>query len=132
MSSTHKAWWLLLIGGSLAFPLAIIGWPSLSPDLAVLSGLVASIWIAAAALLTAIPAGLYRLIYKRLTSTEFLSMYTAAWVLVAVAWFWLPQSTIDIIMFVMLSMLMEFFPAFVLVLLIGIFAGWLLHKMIQA
>ena len=31
MSSTHKAWWLLLIGGSLAVPLADLGWPPLSP-----------------------------------------------------------------------------------------------------
>ncbi len=93
MSSTHKAWWLLLIiGGSLAVPLAILGWkPPLDLFLGVLIGKLAIIMVVAAALLTAIPAGLYRLIYKRLTSTEFLSMYTAAWVFVAVVMFWLSQ-----------------------------------------
>ena len=87
MSSTHRAWWLVLIGGSLAFPLAILGWLPLSLFLGVASGILTIGMLVAAALLTAIPAGLFRLIFKSLTATEFLSMYTAAWVLVAAALF---------------------------------------------
>ncbi len=87
MSSTHKAWWLVLIGGSLAFPLAILGWPPLSLFVGGVSGMLTIGMLVAPALLTAIPAGLFRLIFKSLTATEFLSMYTAAWVLVAAALF---------------------------------------------
>ena len=130
MSSTHKAWWLLLIGGSLAVPLAI------SMDLfeGMLNGILVIIWLVAAALLTAIPAALYRLIYKRLTLTEFLWMYAAAWVLVAVAPWWHPQIIPGFIGVWGIVLLMDpslIFLAFVLLLLIGILAGWLLYKLSQ-
>ncbi len=82
MVRKHKIWWLFLIGGSLAVSLATGQKPDLFYALGGATGM-----LLVPALLAAIPAGLYRLIYKRLTSTEFLSMYTAAWVLVAVAAF---------------------------------------------
>ena len=82
MSSTHKAWWLVLIGGSLAVSLTTTQKPSLFSALGGTFGM-----LLVSALLAAIPAGLFRLIFKSLTATEFLSMYTAAWVLVAVAAF---------------------------------------------
>ncbi len=124
MSTTHKAWWLLLIGVPLAVPLALAISGSLFE--AIFVGMLGISWLVAAALLTAIPAALYRLIYKRLTLTEFLSMYTAAWVLVPVAKFWLPQSMLGFIWDVGWGLLVApwlVFPVFVLLLLIGILAG---------
>ncbi len=82
MFRKHKIWWLFLIGGSLAVSLTTTQKPSLFSVLGWTFGM-----LLVAALLAAIPAGLFRLIFKSLTATEFLSMYTAAWVLVAVAAF---------------------------------------------
>ena len=82
MVGKHKTWWLLLIGGSLAVSLTTTQKPSLFSALGGTFGM-----LLVPALLAAIPAGLFRLIFKSLTATEFLSMYTAAWVLVAVAAF---------------------------------------------
>ncbi len=82
MFRKHKIWWLFLIGGSLAVSLTTTQKPSLFSALGGTFGM-----LVVPALLAAIPAGLFRLIFKSLTATEFLSMYTAAWVLVAVAAF---------------------------------------------
>ncbi len=80
MFRKHKIWWLFLVGGSLAVSVASAG----KPDLFYILGGATGILILSA-ILAAIPALLFKLIFRTLRSKEFMSMYTAAWVLVAVA-----------------------------------------------
>ena len=81
MFGRHKTWWSVLVGGS-----ALIAMVGAGPHDSwgyVIGSILDMIILPA--ILAAIPVLLYRLVFKSLTSTEFLSIYTAAWAIVAMS-----------------------------------------------
>lgn len=80
MYSQYKYWWLVLLTCSIIIAVYKEPAANIPRVLGVTSGMLLF-----PILLVAIPAGIQKLISKQLTSAQLMYMYTAAWLLVAIA-----------------------------------------------